>query len=921
MPTDVTTTECDPMLVLEALALGIPAVTSATHSVYDSSPDLATVLVVARLDDSAAIARALVQAVNRRVELRPALRMLAAVHHTRASVAWCAMLTGALSPAVCDVADRLPPPLIPQSRWNGPLHIAMVALELVPLGPGGAGLVTAASALGAALAGHCVTIITLLDSADAASSEKWLLQQAAFVIARSGVATGRTAQSATRAVDSVCLRVAPIPDAAVDASGPPAASLRLNSHAHKPLGRFSELQWLKTSQILSAAVAAVHDAKPIDVLEGPDYGGALFDLLWARQSAGQSAHVPTPIPRHVPVIIRAHGTLQLIDQAAGVDAIAPPTSATRWERYQEQFALATADAVLFAEADTRDVFLRAYSIDNAAAVMAPIPASAVVALRAAAWLSVAPLPPSDDVWTTTCTGGVVVVPGRFHCAKGTLNALDAAKELLQREPSLCFEFAGGDATSIVEGTGGMTFAEAVAFRVPYFHHGRIRVTSAWSPSALPALVQRASVLLFLSRFETYGVLVRECLALAEGRPVVISTSAPGFRSLKSHPDVLLAYGTPTGIQEALTQALARAPVAGTRLSMRNLDIVLGNAETALRALADVYASLGDSTMMRGQRFYSSTRLLDSALSSWRPAHGELATPSVTGVTDSVANTATSIGFIDVSIDAVGRILLSSCSASSSASCSQSQLPTPTVSRTRSPQSPCSASISSSCSQSQLPTPSFSSTGSSTTSQMLSPTSSVTATKSQTPTRSASPTASGTLTSSQTSTRSATQSPSSSRTPSASQAATRSGTSTKSGSSTVTTSQTQAATPSSSQSKSETSTSSQSQTVTRSKTPSPSQSQSATESPSETATQSMTQTRTMSVSQSQLSTASQTASSSQTPTPSSSLSPRPTPPLTCFNGVQVRLFAFVVVVSRSLLFSLVFICNYAFFDHMYTAGRL
>lgn len=345
------------------------------------------------------------------------------------------------------------------------LHVAMLTYELAPLTPGGAGVVIAALVLELLSVGHAVTVLAYMGCNEAAAWARDARQQAAAELSAAHAQTG-----AEIPPSDVPLRVVCVPKLLADE---PRARAELAS-----MKRLDNNLWLVRAREFAVASRLLYEEAPFHVLEAFDYAGIAFELLRDRvrrsstreaataaaalsdvstvavvqspgsllydycdASASGGGHGPSfpsrsgrsaYIPGHVTIAVRAHGTLQLIDQAEGAvaamakrkasgasavlsvvgggsgggsgsssgsssagssslavhtslglegfaptheDAFAPSDPQKALMYRMEQFALAAADVVLAQSEAMRETYVRAYGLRMHAdrVVLAPPP--------------------------------------------------------------------------------------------------------------------------------------------------------------------------------------------------------------------------------------------------------------------------------------------------------------------------------------------------------------------------------------------------------------------------------------------------------------------------------------------------------------------------------------------------------------------
>ena len=265
------------------------------------------------------------------------------------------------------------PPTSPSPRK---LRIAMGTYELAPMTAGGAGVVTAALALDMLVAGHDVTILAHMDCE---SAHQWDLLTRGTVARELSVLARRTSSaesdiyaSQSSAVTTLAAREAQNADD-VGMTGDDDSSAHLSQKnvslrticVPDLLAQSSEAQaelrgmrrsgnlWINRARDFSVAARLAYDDAPFDMLELFDYAGIGFELTrdrWRHRLASWNASTdglpPVVVrqkkvdfcdsmgngagegsergatrrpflPLHVPIVVRAHGTLQLIDQYEG----------------------------------------------------------------------------------------------------------------------------------------------------------------------------------------------------------------------------------------------------------------------------------------------------------------------------------------------------------------------------------------------------------------------------------------------------------------------------------------------------------------------------------------------------------------------------------------------------------------------------
>ena len=444
----VSLTECYPMLVVEAMSLGIPVVVSRTHHILDSDDLLRSSLVVDEADNPAAILAKLLEAVEHRGELRLRLLALATCLRREAEFEWGAVLaldetesrrlqlteyadslvedeqgleqqqqrmgqgkmhprtgrrafscasraTGDADAAAVGVM-QLSQPLFPDlsaaaeaaaaASFTGlsGARIAFITYELSPGNPGGAGVVISHTILELLRVGVSVT---LLAHTTAEVLAAWTAH-----MARQGFAAGTGAGSA--------LIVHHVPTLTKEAA--------LTAQECHPRNIF-----LLRARIFALAARLAYQAVPFDALEVFEYAGAGYELLrslreWQGEQAQEQAQplhredvaaaaatLPEPpqpyLPPHVPIVVRLHGSIQLISQAE--EGVAVPSDqhtrlpcslsdseaqAAPLMHLMERYVLQTAHVLLPQSAAMRTVYELAYGLTTERMLIAQPPMASIL---------------------------------------------------------------------------------------------------------------------------------------------------------------------------------------------------------------------------------------------------------------------------------------------------------------------------------------------------------------------------------------------------------------------------------------------------------------------------------------------------------------------------------------------------------------
>ena len=566
----------------EALASGVPALLveatadGLSGSPYADDPLLTSALTLIAPTPSQLVA-VVRNAASNRSDLAAVARERLGPLRAEFEAEWARILGEPMPP-------QSPPPTAaaPTSRLP---HVAFLAYELAPVTPGGAGVVVGALAEALLTSGARVTVIT--HAMPCADAERWRI-----------AAVGTAGSDAASRLRVVCVEAALAAEAA-------------------PLPRARHLH-IRRAREFAAATRIAYDAAPFDVLEAFDFNGPAFELLRDRRarmtgnsasgaaaaaacggvgrlSPAQHASASRPyLPASVPILVRAHGTIQLIDQAeaaADGSASAPTVARDALVYRMEQFCIAAADAVLAQSRAMAAHYAHAYRLPARQLALAPPPMQRILAPFAAARAAPTPTPPSLAA-AAAASPPLLVVLGKLQRVKGTETVVDALARLHARRPDLPFRarFIGGDFRCAVH---ERPVSQCVAAMLPPSLRHAVELVGELPREAVPkalaaAVADGAVAAVAASTFETFCMAAHE--AAAAGLPLVVADiAALGVDALEPLTAVArFRAGDADGLSRALEAVLE--PADATAAALRRARVAPPPAYDRLGGPLDVYAA-------------------------------------------------------------------------------------------------------------------------------------------------------------------------------------------------------------------------------------------------------------------------------------------------------------------------------------------
>ena len=432
-------TECFPMLLVEAMAAGIPVLVSRTHHILDEDPVLLQALLVEEPDSPDAIRERVLGAAARVAELRPRLLAHTACLHHRAVEAWGAVLSdvpvplttkavlaatsvscsgrlAAAAAAAAHLAAALSPSASPPSAASSTpsYRLAFLAPEL----PEGSPLT--ALALQLLQRGHGVTVIAHTPRAEL---DAWLR----------GLAAAGWTSGAGRALVAVCV------EEVVVAQQQQQQQQQQARRGASALAAECSSPFVVLNRAAAAAAAVQHAyaLAKFHALEVLDRGALAYVLLRRLHAAlhsnsNSSGALPPLLPAHVPILIRLQGTVQLTQQLE--EGLLPPSASngvpacskelgsgsvssgsssssstppSLWQLlyHMERYALHAAHILLPPSAALQDLYQQAYGLPSERMVLAPPLAWSRAAAVGAAGISGS---------GASRAGGAVLMPDQPH---------------------------------------------------------------------------------------------------------------------------------------------------------------------------------------------------------------------------------------------------------------------------------------------------------------------------------------------------------------------------------------------------------------------------------------------------------------------------------------------------------------------------
>jgi glycosyltransferase involved in cell wall biosynthesis len=312
----------------------------------------------------------------------------------------------------------------------------------------------------------------------------------------------------------------------------------------EPLARCS-------SFLFARRLARVSEDLNLDVLEAPEFGGLTAFLSLVK-------------PSRLHVIVRLHTCSVICRSLANHPRVSMRMRIThRLQDWLERRAIETADSVTAISNATIDLTKRMLGVKRDDFHVTPNPVNELFFAPAEAGAI------SDE--------SLVLFAGRLEWRKGPDILIKALLEVLEQHPNARLCLAGGDTNTAPGGTSGLAYLSSL---IPEQSRKHIEFTGFLEPEQLLKKYRQATVCVFPSRWEGFGLVAAE--AMACGKAIVVSDT-PGFRELISEGVTgLFAKGEdPQGLAAAigrllsdsrLRQALGSAASRDVRARFRGSEV-------------------------------------------------------------------------------------------------------------------------------------------------------------------------------------------------------------------------------------------------------------------------------------------------------------------------------------------------------------
>lgn len=510
----ISLSESYPMTVLESLVAGVPCLTSYTNGYLEKDEFLKHYLIARAHDNPDLIAQQIEDVLKHREELMPRIRYLLKWLNDNAQVQWDYFLERSAklvippykiprvrtpTPLPLPPADNYPPS-VTEFPWKKPV-ICFVTYELGSITPGGTGVVVEGMVLTLTEAGFEVMILGDLNKDQL---EKW-----------------RHTMVNDKGVPGALLSV-----------------FHLETMVPLSLPEIHPNVFITKAQQFADGLHVLYSLKKFDVVEFHEYAGPALETV--RVLGTKHSYVPPSVK----VVLRVHGSLQLIDTAeAGTNVTPLLNSGSRQAMYLMEFvSMQYADRLLFQSEALKDLYIRAYGLQHPHRFLAGHPPMEKIL---DGFVRVPRISTSQSL--------EFLVFGKMQLVKGTDLILNAAVLLFRKYPSLPITF-------VFVGLNMMCTPhkpDCIHDYVPADLRDKFEFRERVDRTELSKLVKTAHAAIIASRFETFCMAAHELYTL--GLPLVIS-DIPAFRD---HFHQGNAFVFNTGNVQSLAEAILEASSSST----------------------------------------------------------------------------------------------------------------------------------------------------------------------------------------------------------------------------------------------------------------------------------------------------------------------------------------------------------------------
>jgi glycosyltransferase involved in cell wall biosynthesis len=268
----------------------------------------------------------------------------------------------------------------------------------------------------------------------------------------------------------------------------------LASFLPQPLGKYSGV-------IFARRLARLTRELNLDLLEAPDF-------------AGQTAFLNLVKPRGLHVVVRLHTCSSICRSLDGDRSVSTGNRLRdNLQDFLERRAIQTANSVTAISRATADLTKKMLRIQRDDIHVTPNPVNDLFF--------------SPEKTVDVPAEPIVLFAGRLQWLKGPDLLIRCLPQVLQENPTVRFCLAGPDTNTSPEGGSMRTYLTSL---IPEPMRSRVEFTGFISPEQLLKRYQQATVCVFPSRWEGFGLAAAE--AMASGKAVVVS-DAPGFQQFIS----------------------------------------------------------------------------------------------------------------------------------------------------------------------------------------------------------------------------------------------------------------------------------------------------------------------------------------------------------------------------------------------------